>query len=428
MIEEKIVMNCITSTSSMYFTVTIDKIETVMRNTLRVINNKLGCYIPQLIRILKEKQKLVNSSNLRYSEEIRSTDLFEVLDDPAFWKDLRKVIENQLANGFETILNIKMVKIALYLWTQKRIRYKLLSPEMLNLYFNSYIILDTESMRNGVKQDPDILFRSFTMASRYLPLKFIRLWLEHNKKLLADQTIILPDEYFILASNTYNKSDLIKEKIPSMQLSIAKDHKTGTFIIDQDLTGKPDFDTKLEKIMGNIPVSNIIFDFNYNSDAPKEKNAKKRKFSIMETGNFKKFQKSMSDPELLKRLKSTLTSTNVILNKTKVNSENFSYLGFRTNNDLVSGFGTVANTSRGPSDPLFSIKPMLVRPRPNTSRPVLSRPISSSYQKIIRRPQTGVPKLSNYSSALQLGVKNEPYHVLTLREAVTLNSSSQLNY
>lgn len=291
-------------------------------------------------------------------------------------------------------------------------------------------------MRNGVKQDPELLFRSFSMVNRFLPKRLIEIWLGHNREMLTNQNILTPDEYFVLGSNTFSKSKLIAERIPKIKVTIAKDKKTGTFLLEQGLTFMPDYDTKLEKIMSTIPISSITFDYTYSPSIfskPKHPQARKKALKLLETHSYKHFTSALKDPKLIKHLKSAILQTEAILNKTKINSDNFSYMGFRNDSGFMNKISSIIKTTGNPTpDVKLKITPIkglnFLNKRPNTSRPAVSRPqtsrtyigrpASSSTKMFTSRPTTGRIK-----TALQLGIKDEPYHVLTLREHVTLNST-----
>jgi hypothetical protein len=299
-------------------------------------------------------------------------------------------------------------------------------------------------MRNGVKQDPKQISRSLALSNRYLPEKFINIWLEHNRELLNDNRILSPDEYLFLASNSYSKESLIKEKIPTVKMSIKKDLKTGTFLIENGLQTKPDFDVRLEKIMSSVPMNMIFFDYTYKSDNfIKEKHppARKKALKMLETRSFKQFQSSLKDPELIHKLKQTLSNANLLLNKSKLNSENFSYSNYRNSEVFVTGMTNLITrliqvepaTAMSKPDNLELIgRSIKKQPRPQTSRPALVRPLSSTstiYNKKLKRPLTGMPS-KKHSTCLNLGIKDEPYHVMTLRESITFrsyNNSSSKN-
>ena len=253
--------------------------------------------------------------------------------------------------------------------------------------------------------------------------------------MLIDSIYLYPDEYFFLASNTFNKEHIIREKIPMLGLTIEKDIKTGTYLLEQGLSAKPDFDVKLEKIMENIPMTNIFYDYTYVPDVYiREKNilAKKKALKMLETHSYKQFVTALKDPKLIKSLKSVLSNSKITLNKTKINSQNFSYLNFRSSTGFVNGITEVIKKPAfNPTESynkeekfLLTTKHQFKSSRPQTSRTMPIRPISSSMRTISNRtrPQTGISRIKKNSTALSLGIKDEPYHVLTLRESVTLRN------
>ena len=93
MSEEQVSFNCILPTPEMSFYTSIDTVESVMREVLRVKSIKLGCYIPQFLTTLKEKLQ-TNSEiqhGLKYNISHHNSKIFEILDEPIFWRDLRNV-------------------------------------------------------------------------------------------------------------------------------------------------------------------------------------------------------------------------------------------------------------------------------------------------------------------------------------------------
>ncbi|OMJ92138.1 hypothetical protein SteCoe_5126 [Stentor coeruleus] len=390
MVEDKFILNCIIPTSEMYFSTYYDTTISILREVLQ-----LNCYVHQFSTIYKEM--FSHGTESSFSNCISSSDIFELLDEPKFWRSLRK-----LANGFETIVSIQLIKVCLYLNSCKHV-----SIDLLGVYFNAYVLLDTESMRNGVKQDPKQISRSLALSNRYLPEKFINIWLEHNRELLNDNRILSPDEYLFLASNSYSKGSLIKEKIPTMKMSIKKDLKTGTFLIENGLQTNPDFDMRLEKIMSSVPMNMIFFDYTYKSDnfiKEKYPPARKKALKMLETRSFKQFQSSLKDPELMHKLKQTLSDANLLLNKSKLNSENFSYSSYRNSEVFVTGMTNLitrliqvepATAMSKPDNLELTGKSIKKQSRPQTSRPALVRPLSST-SKIFNkqsRPQASHPVL-----------------------------------
>ena len=110
-------------------------------------------------------------------------------------------------------------------------------------------------------------------------------------------------------------------------------------------------------------------------------------------------------------------------------------MSYRTQSGFVNG---VTDLVKGDTkkDPFTSISKLdfaqipekLFKPkRPLTSRTERIRPVSSTSTLLKvkqKRPMTGIP-IKKPSSALSLGIKDEPFHILTLRESVTLQSGSQ---
>ena len=298
--------------------------------------------------------------------------------------------------------------------------------DLLATYFTTYIVLDTESMQNGAAQNPQLLFRSFTMVNRYFPKEFIVLWLQHNKEMLSSKKTLAPDEYIILASNSFNKQKLIEDRIPKVRMHNRKDPKTGVFLID-DCCHKPDFDFKLDQLMSSYKPENILFDYTFKPTSlifDRNPQGRKKMMKMLETKSLKDFQSYLSDPVMIKKLRETLNTATGLLTRTKINSENFSYLSHRSSTGFINAITSFAKPSRSDFDqyrPDSSTSRGLSRTRPQTSRTVKNRPASSiSIQHKLARPQTSVPnKSKSKPTALSIGIKNEPYHVMTFREYIS---------
>lgn len=283
-------------------------------------------------------------------------------------------------------------------------------------------------MQNGAAQNPQLLFRSFTMVNRYFPKEFISLWLQHNNEMLSSNKTLAPDEYIILASNTYNKQKLIEDKIPKVKIHNKKDPKTGVFLID-DCCHKPDFDFKLDQLMSSYKPDNIIFDYTFKPTSlifDKNPQGRKKMMKMLETKSLKDFQSYLSDPIMIKKLRETLNTASGLLTRTKINSENFSYLNHRNSTGFINAVTCFIKPSRSDVDQYRpdSSTSRVFRTRPQTSRTMKNRPSSSiSIQQKLARPQTSIPsKSKSKPTALSIGIKNEPYHVMTFREFVSQTS------
>lgn len=285
-------------------------------------------------------------------------------------------------------------------------------------------------MQNGASQNPNILFRSFNLSGRYMHKNLISAWLVHNKDLLTDSKTLTPDEYLILASNTFDKQKLIQDRVPKVRMHNTKDSKTGVFLIE-DVSKKPDFDYKLDQIMSSYKQNLIDFDYTYSKNSliyEKNPQGRKKMLKMLETKSLKEFQGYLRDPELIKKLRETLNSASNLLTRTRINSENFSYLNYRDSTGYINNMANIIKSNgRSESDLGFNARPdtaSTYRPktRPQTSRTGIVRPMSAiSIQKKVNRPLTSVPKLKK-PNALSLMAKSEPYHVMTLRESVSLSS------
>lgn len=92
MVEDKIVLNCIIPTSEMSFSTYYDTTISILREVLQVKPIQLNCFVHQFSIIYREM--FSHGSEGSFSNCINSSDIFELLDEPKFWRSLRKVRKN----------------------------------------------------------------------------------------------------------------------------------------------------------------------------------------------------------------------------------------------------------------------------------------------------------------------------------------------
>lgn len=93
MSDDKIVINCIVPTNEMSFRCSIETTETILRDVLRVISMQLGCFVPQFTKMIKEEldSRNENQYHTRVSNSIHCSFIFDLIEEPKFWRFLRKV-------------------------------------------------------------------------------------------------------------------------------------------------------------------------------------------------------------------------------------------------------------------------------------------------------------------------------------------------
>ncbi|CAG9323843.1 unnamed protein product [Blepharisma stoltei] len=311
MAEEIITLQGIVQPSKMEANVNSDLIEYIIGEGI-----SLACYLPHLRLFLKPV--------IKEKKWIDIQEIFNVLDDVEFWRNVR-----ELANGFETEINVKLIKAAIFLFSKNKI-----TVPWIKTYYSSYVSLDFESRRNGVKQDPSLLQKSFILVNRFLPLKLISLWLEHNTPNFKHIGRLTPHEYLFLAANTYDRSKLIEERLFSQPgLIIAKDSNTNTFILSETVSSNPDLDKRLEKIMSSqINASNVLFEPQEtisDSRSPyKLKKFLRKNKNQVQSKQMNELRVLLQDPNLYEQVKQTLSKSSSIVNKSRTN-ENFSYQRMR---------------------------------------------------------------------------------------------------
>mmetsp|Transcript_100 Transcript_100/g.177 ORF Transcript_100/g.177 Transcript_100/m.177 type:complete len:352 (+) Transcript_100:178-1233(+) len=328
-----------------------------------------------------------------------------------------------------------MIKAGLYLYSRKKVTLELLKK----VYF-SFVLLDTESQKNGVNQNSKLLSRAFILCNRFMPVKLIELWLEKHKTILRHETKIAPDEYFFLAANTSDRNKLIEENIPKPKLENKKDERTGTFEIDQVVLSSPDIDKKLEKITSlNIVAQNVIFD---TDEKIPHSSAEVSKLEKSPDNKVNRLKRHMQNPELFKQIKKNLQESRYFIKKAK--NEKFSYLSYKSRPQTsCTNFKASRPVSAiSPSQTIRSPKPQNLRIQSPSFQLFNNLPVSSkSNTKLLKnclvRPSSGAVKTertrpctaksrpqtatSHVSTGNTLGIKNEPFHVMTLRESVVVS-------
>lgn len=190
-----------------------------------------------------------------------------------------------------------MLKVALYLHSKG-----LVTIAQLKGYYYVYGLLDLENMGDGAAQDIESLFNSFILLNRFLPKKLIALWLSHHKSLLKDQATLQPNEYFLLAANTYDRTELFAEKFPFAHLTLNKEESTGCYSFEA-IRPPGDCDIRLNNALtDNIQRTTVRFDWNpqsiHNSDGLDTK------IPVIEANPpLSEFKTLLRDPFLYKQIK-----------------------------------------------------------------------------------------------------------------------------
>lgn len=279
--------------------------------------------------------------------------------------------------------------------------------------------------------------------------------------------ILTPHEYLFLAANTYDRAKLIEERLSYPILTLNKESGTSTFCLSESVTINPDLDRRLERIMNaHFNAANVIFD---PEDKPEEFPAFKinrfARKSLKQTqkDQMNQFRVLLRDPNLYQQVKQTLQKSSGIVNKSKTN-EKFSYQRLRATSGILSNSRpqtarSVSQRSiknrRAMTDLLKPFEEISKAPhhqhcvsfreieRPSSavnliknSSDVIIRPFSATTITTHKtqshiptsRPMTAKSSrpftaYSMTSTAVSLKLKEEPYHILTLREAALLSTT-----
>jgi hypothetical protein len=93
MADERILLNCIVPISEMNFRCSVEVTEKILRDVLRVSFKQLSCFIPQFSSMIKQEVDSHNE-NFSYSRSaqiIPCEVLFDLIEEPKFWRCLRNV-------------------------------------------------------------------------------------------------------------------------------------------------------------------------------------------------------------------------------------------------------------------------------------------------------------------------------------------------
>lgn len=110
MTEEILTLIAITPPGYMHITCLTSDLLLIIRDCFQVILKQLACYIPLLTPFLPS------------SKHLPIQEAFSILDNPKFFSQIREVLNIQLANGFETFINIQLIKAGYYLLTKKLVK------------------------------------------------------------------------------------------------------------------------------------------------------------------------------------------------------------------------------------------------------------------------------------------------------------------
>lgn len=242
--------------------------------------------------------------------------------------------------------------------------------------------------------DVNVLFNSFTVVNRFLSRKLIQSWISHNSWALRKSTTISPDEYLFLAANTYDRTELIAETLSKNENFHKKKKKNGIFLIQESFS-IPDPDERLDKLLGKVNDIHIKYDY----DNP-----------IYVPINFsnRNIKKVAVKGQLEKIIVRTLSNQKLAPNPYRKIERPQS----------ISRLPSKSQITRKKSKPRPLEKAIKQRPlnlSKNSSVSGLSK--ANSY---IRQRSINLSK--NISvSALGLSVRDDPYHITTLREAALIS-------
>ncbi|CAG9332771.1 unnamed protein product [Blepharisma stoltei] len=234
--EEKFYLFCIVHPPRMEAIVNIEDLTSLIDAL------KLSVFLPKLLEMLALLTHETHNIDIQM--------IFRVLDDPEFWRNIRN-----LANGYDTTSNIRMIKAGLYIYCKRK-----LSIEIFKKVFLAYMRIDSDFHPNGIKLELKAIFQSFINISRFLPRRLIEMWINFNKKSFRNENLLCANEYFFLAASTLDRDTLINEKLSNrFAWCLEKDPKTGTYALESLITS-PDPDQRLERVLGfNINSTNVFF-------------------------------------------------------------------------------------------------------------------------------------------------------------------------
>ena len=205
---------------------------------------------------------------------------------------------------------------------------------MISKVYNNYVLFDSLNFRNGIPQDAKEILRTLVSMNLFLPLRLIISWLDYNKSLCRFEDKLLPHEYLFLAANSQDRLKMAQKHI-STCFDLNKSEQ-GIYEIDTSLAIHPNVDWRLETSVLNNP--RVTFDFDkelLRPPSPPVKVAVRRARKFAENEAVRKFKEILKDPELIFKVKETITHSRLLLHKTQNNKGRFSYMRYRKKNGIM---------------------------------------------------------------------------------------------
>lgn len=225
---------CVVPFRLMDIKIAVDATVGVIQGPLNVREMQLGCYLPILSSQFFSKYKK--------GAIILIQELFEVLDSQEFWAQVRPVTNIQLVNGYNTLVNINLIKVSVYL-----VNSKISSSKNIDEYIRGFQMIDSKK-KGKVPLKIEFLFSSFTIANKFFPRNLITIWVHKNSSLLESQSELQMHEYLFLSSNAYNRRVLMDTYLSRTDIQ-DNEKKDGLYKIREDsLISDPD--ERLDRILG----------------------------------------------------------------------------------------------------------------------------------------------------------------------------------
>ena len=315
-----------------------------------------------------------------------------------------------------------MVKSALFLYSRRKLRIPQLKE-----YYHAYVLLDIKNGRNGAVRNLETLFKTFCLINRFMPKRLISKWLDYNSMHFREKGVIMGDEFFFLACNSYDKTDLLEKRVKRPLFSLKKDRKSGTYHIDH-VPVPVDPDLNLNKVLEvGIEPENVFFDVDNPVTAPPEVEVKKpvKKHSqsmrsvLRNPSLYDYLKQTVQIPDMAKTLRPYITvPTNnrpgtAQPPKNSNNRPDTAKPLKSSSNRLDTAKPSKSSSNRLDTAPSKNSSKRLdtAPPKSSSNRPGTAKsPKSSS-----NRPTTA--GISRVSTAVSLPIKEKPFRIMTLREA-----------
>ena len=251
-----------------------------------------------------------------------------------------------------------MAKAGLFLYARRKLHVPILKE-----YYHCYTLLDNKNGRQGARRDVDTLFEAFCLINRFIPKTLISRWLEYNEMHLRKKGHLMGDEFIFLACNSYDKKRLIRQKVTQPALSLKKSAFNGTFPIDS--VPCPSFpELNLNKIVEfTVNSASVLFDVDNPVEVKPQETAKPKR--VDKVNKLDRVRAMMKSPQMYDRVKIALKQGTHLQHPRKV-----------------------------------------VTTRPSTAMFVSGKKENA---------------MSRVSTAVSLKKREEPFHIMTLREAAVLS-------